>query len=68
MSDGRCPKCQRMIDKVRTQKQLLGNRPNAVSGFIINCPYCETILGFLSNPESIAQAVAQELRPQPPEA
>jgi hypothetical protein len=65
MSDGKCPKCQSMIDEVRTQKQLLGNPPNAVSGFIVTCPHCETIMGFLPNPERIAQAVTQELSPKP---
>jgi hypothetical protein len=59
MDDGRCPKCEQLIE-VRTRKGLFGIPPDLASGFIVICPRCDSILGFLPNPESIAQAVAQE--------
>jgi hypothetical protein len=57
MSDGKCPKCEETIDEVRVQRQVLGNSPDDVSAFIVTCPHCRVILGFL--PDSQARQSEQ---------
>jgi transcription initiation factor IIE alpha subunit len=61
MSDGICPKCGETIERVRTRKDLFGTPPD-VAGFIVTCPHCEAILGFLPNSQEIAETAAQKIR------
>jgi phage FluMu protein Com len=60
MSDGKCPKCEKMIS-IELRRGPIGNPGTRLvleNGFIAICPHCKTILGVLSDSDNIAEKVA----------
>lgn len=60
----KCPHCDKAIQNVELHHGPIGNALTGplISGFVVACPTCRSVLGAVPDPDAIASAVAAKLK------
>ncbi len=63
MAAGKCPKCERIVDRVLFEEVNAEQYPRGNAWITVNflCPYCRTVLGAQIDPFALKRDLLDEL-------
>ncbi|ASP64396.1 uncharacterized protein with PIN domain [Sinorhizobium meliloti] len=53
MFNGKCPKCEKIVQKARMEHMDLSDGHMIIKAFSAACPACNTILGVVTDPRPV---------------